>query len=100
MGFRFRRGIKLFPGVRLNFSGSGISTTFGVRGAGITVGPRGTFMHAGIPGTGLGLAVSRRIVEAHNGRIGFDALDGGTRFWIDLPLESAAHERPRTTAAA
>jgi signal transduction histidine kinase len=61
---------------------------------------RGDAPAAGIPGTGLGLAVSRRIVEAHNGRIGFDALDGGTRFWIDLPLEPAAQELPRTTAAA
>jgi len=47
---------------------------------------RGDAAAAGIPGTGLGLAVSRRIVEAHNGRIGFDPIDGGTRFWIDLPL--------------
>ena len=42
---------------------------------------------AGIPGTGLGLAVSRRIVEAHGGRIGFDALAAGTRFWIEMPVE-------------
>jgi signal transduction histidine kinase len=61
---------------------------------------RGGAVSAGIPGTGLGLAVSRRIIEAHNGRIGFDVLDGGTRFWIDLPLERAAHELPRTSAAA
>lgn len=47
---------------------------------------RGGAPAAGIPGTGLGLAVSRRIVEAHDGRIGFDPLDGGTRFWFDLPL--------------
>jgi signal transduction histidine kinase len=61
---------------------------------------RGGAPAAGIPGTGLGLAVSRRIVEAHNGRIGFDALPTGTRFWIDLPLEAAAREVPTTTAAA
>jgi signal transduction histidine kinase len=34
--------------------------------------------------------VSRRIVEAHEGRIGFDPLDRGTCFWFDLPLEAAA----------
>ena len=53
MGFRFQRRLKLFPGVRLNFSGSGISTTIGVRGAGFTFGPKGTYVNLGIPGTGL-----------------------------------------------
>ena len=48
---------------------------------------RGGAAAAGIPGTGLGLAVSRRIIEAHGGRIGFDALPAGTRFWIEMPVE-------------
>lgn len=53
MGLRFRRSVRLFPGVRLNFSRSGISTTVGVRGAGLTFGPRGTYANVGIPGTGI-----------------------------------------------
>jgi hypothetical protein len=53
MGFRFSRRMTLFPGVRINFSKSGISASFGPRGAGITVGPRGSAVHVGIPGTGL-----------------------------------------------
>ena len=41
-----------------------------------------------LAGLGLGLYVSRRIVEAHGGRIGVEApADGGTRFVIDLPVE-------------
>jgi two-component system, OmpR family, sensor histidine kinase KdpD len=39
------------------------------------------------PGVGLGLAISRAIVEAHHGRIRVDdALDGGARFSFTLPL--------------
>ena len=39
------------------------------------------------PGVGLGLAISRAIVEAHRGRIWVDdAPDGGARFSFTLPL--------------
>lgn len=36
-------------------------------------------------GVGLGLALTRRIVEDHGGSIGFDDAPGGSTFWIDLP---------------
>lgn len=53
MGFRFRRSIRLAPGIRLNLSSRGPSATVGPRGASINVGPRGTYANVGIPGTGL-----------------------------------------------
>ena len=38
------------------------------------------------PGAGLGLAISRRIVEAHAGRIWADSQPGnGAAFWLTLP---------------
>ncbi|MGY0778894.1 DUF4236 domain-containing protein [Azospirillum argentinense] len=53
MGLRFRKRVTLFPGVRLNFSGGGISTTIGVRGASVNIGPGGTYLNLGLPGSGL-----------------------------------------------
>lgn len=50
---RFRKSIKLAPGVRINLSKSGISTTLGGRGASVNIGKRGTRTTVGIPGTGL-----------------------------------------------
>lgn len=38
-------------------------------------------------GTGLGLASSKAIIEAHEGTMGFDNLSsGGSRFWFRLPV--------------
>lgn len=53
MGVRFRKSLKLAPGIRMNFSGSGVSWTLGPRGASVGIGKRGTFLNTGIPGTGL-----------------------------------------------
>ena len=53
MGFRFRKRIKIAPGIHLNFSKSGISTSIGKPGATINIGKKGVRTTVGIPGTGL-----------------------------------------------
>ena len=53
MALRFRKSVRLAPGIRMNFSGGGVSWSLGPRGASIGIGKRGTYLNAGIPGTGL-----------------------------------------------
>jgi C4-dicarboxylate-specific signal transduction histidine kinase len=44
-------------------------------------------------GTGLGLASSRAIVEAHEGTMGFENLSsGGSRFWFRLPVAGSLRD--------
>ena len=44
-------------------------------------------MYSDIEGTGIGLAVSKRLIEAMGGEIGLDSKVGqGSKFWITLPI--------------
>lgn len=52
MGWRYRKYIKIAPGVKLNISKSGVSTTLGGKGASINVGKDGAYLNTSIPGTG------------------------------------------------
>jgi hypothetical protein len=54
MGFRFRKSVKIAPGVRLNFGKKSTSFSFGGKGARYTVSSTGRKTASfGIPGTGL-----------------------------------------------
>lgn len=53
MSIRFWRRIRLFPGVTLNVSKTGISFSFGRRGVHWTIGRRGHTGTIGLSGTGL-----------------------------------------------
>ena len=53
MGFRFRKSIKIAPGVRLNFGRKSSSISFGTRGFHTTISKNGVRSTAGIPGTGM-----------------------------------------------
>ena len=60
MGFRFRRSIKVAPGVRINLSKSGVSTSIGARGAHVTIGHGQVRETVGIPGSGLSYTEQQR----------------------------------------
>lgn len=53
MAWRFRKRIKIIPGVHLNVSKSGISTSIGVRGANMTFGSSGSYLNTSIPALGI-----------------------------------------------
>jgi hypothetical protein len=53
MGFRFRRTVRLPPGLHLNLSKSGVSASVGTRGAWLTFGRNGARATVGLPGTGI-----------------------------------------------
>jgi hypothetical protein len=52
MGLRFRKSVRIAPGVRINLSKSGGSVSVGGRGASVNVGKRGAYTNFGLPGTG------------------------------------------------
>lgn len=55
MGLRFRRSLRLLPGVRLNISKSSMSISLGGPGATANVSSRGIYGTTGIPGTGISI---------------------------------------------
>jgi len=60
VAIRFRKRIRLAPGLHVNLSKKGISLSVGVRGAQITVGRRRVTKTLGIPGSGLSSTSTRR----------------------------------------
>lgn len=63
MGTYFRKSVKIAPGVRLNFSKTGMSMSAGPKGAKVNISKRGTYLTTGVPGTGV---YSRKKISASN----------------------------------
>jgi len=80
------------PVVTIEFSGDryAVETSVIDRGTGVSAEIQNQLFHPFFTtksqGTGLGLASSRAIIEAHEGTIGFEgSAAGGSRFWFRLP---------------
>jgi hypothetical protein len=66
VGFQFFCRIRIIPGVRLNLSRSGVSTSIGSRGAWYTFGSGRRRTTVGVPGSGL--SYSRQVRTQHGDR--------------------------------
>ncbi len=60
MGFRTRKSFSIAPGVKLNVSKTGFSTSVGTRGASVNFGRGRSGTTIGIPGTGISHVSSRK----------------------------------------
>jgi Protein of unknown function (DUF4236) len=65
MGWRFRRSVRILPGIRLNLSRSGVSASVGVKGAHITVGHGKVRETVGLPGTGISYTGTHSTHQPH-----------------------------------
>lgn len=90
MPLRCRQSFTLFPGVRLNISKSGISTTIGVPGASVNLSSRGARATVGIPLVGpvlLGQPVPGDAAEPSRA-------DSYTVIWLAAGLLGPASRAP------
>lgn len=89
MAIRFRKSIKLAPGVRMNLGRTGLSWTVGPRGTSVGIGKRGTFLNVGLPGTGLSV---RQAVSGGSGQSGAKATPADQEHRHKVALTVAVHE--------
>ena|GEM_PF-3754097 len=84
---RFQKRIKIAPGVRLNVSKSGVSTTVGKKGASVNVSDKGVYSNVGLPGTGI--SHRQRMDGSPETDINDEAIYDGAE-----PAEEEASEEP------
>lgn len=97
MAWRFRKSVKILPGVRLNVTNRGVSTTLGGAPFSLNVGRGGMRRTISVPGTGLynTESVSGESLARPSGRTAWVA---GLGVLVLLGMCSAASESPSAPA--
>ncbi len=95
MGLRFRKAIRLAPGIRLNISKHGISSlSIGGKGLTYNIGKKGTRATGGLPGTGLSYSEyssyrkseTQTIIDPETGEITEQQVARGTPWLVILMI--------------
>ena len=89
MAWNYRKRIKIAPGIHLNLSKGGVSTSIGPKGAKISIGKNGTYLNTSVPGSGL---YSRQKISGNKSMISNNM--GNTMGKTD---ESEAFFKPKNT---
>lgn len=91
MGWKFQKRIRLLPGVTINLSRKGISTSLGTTGARVTLGHGKRRTTLGIPGSGISHTdVVPTKTARRSARAGIPAPQGRGGRWLKLLLISVA----------
>lgn len=103
MGLRFRKSVKIAPGVRVNFSKKGVGMSVGTKGARYSVhssGRRTTTV--GLPGTGLYYTSSKggSRKKSTGGAAPSSSLAGRVFFWLFIgwwwyPIRFCCYDLPK-----
>jgi hypothetical protein len=64
LGFRFRKSIGILPGLRLNISKTGVSTSIGRPGGTVNIRGRRVRTTVGLPGSGLSYSQDVKLAES------------------------------------
>lgn len=84
MGLKFRKSVKIAPGVRVNLGKKSSSVSIGNKYGGYNIGSRGTRARVSAPGTGL--SYSERLGKGRQQRSPHEPKQHSTAEWVTAAI--------------